>query len=132
MIKPHFTDNYLNAKLAAFGFTKKDKPSESRYIYRLKRHIIQESIYGVDIDASAIDIANDSDFGLSSAVYAATADDAIEIAKQLRTGQCFIQGGYFDLEAPFGGYKQSGNGREWGKEGLSEYLETKAIISPAT
>jgi type I restriction-modification system DNA methylase subunit len=57
VIKPHFTDNYLNAKLKEFQFTKKETPSESRYIYRLKRHIIQESIYGVDIDASAIDIA---------------------------------------------------------------------------
>jgi hypothetical protein len=57
VIKPHFTDKYLNSKLKEFGYTKKDKPSESRYIYRLKRHIIQESIYGVDIDASAIDIA---------------------------------------------------------------------------
>lgn len=101
--------------------------------------IAREEIFGpvlcilpYDSIASAIDIANDSDFGLSSAVYAATADDAIAIAKQLRTGQCFIQGGFFDLEAPFGGYKQSGNGREWGEEGLSEYLETKAIISPPT
>jgi 23S rRNA G2445 N2-methylase RlmL len=57
VIKPHFSDNYLNAKLKEFQFTKKEIPSESRYIYRLKRHIIQESIYGVDIDASAIDIA---------------------------------------------------------------------------
>jgi hypothetical protein len=57
VIKPHFTDNYLNTKLKEFGFSKKETPSESRYIYRLKRHIIQESIYGVDIDASAIDIA---------------------------------------------------------------------------
>lgn len=57
VIKPHFSDTYLNTKLKEFGFSKKDTPSESRYIYRLKRHIIQESIYGVDIDASAIDIA---------------------------------------------------------------------------
>ena len=57
VIKPHFTDSYLHGKLKEFGFSIKDKPSESRYIYRLKRHIIQESIYGVDIDASAIDIA---------------------------------------------------------------------------
>jgi len=57
VIKPHFSDNYLKAKLKEFQFTKKETPSESRYIYRLKRHIIQESIYGVDIDASAIDIA---------------------------------------------------------------------------
>jgi len=57
VIKPHFSDTYRNVKLKEFGFSKKDTPSESRYVYRLKRHIIQESIYGVDIDASAIDIA---------------------------------------------------------------------------
>ncbi|MFK5982728.1 MAG: N-6 DNA methylase, partial [Flavobacteriaceae bacterium] len=57
VIKPHFTDKYAKTKLKEFGFTTNVAPSESRYIYRLKRHIIQESIYGVDIDASAIDIA---------------------------------------------------------------------------
>ena len=57
VIKPHFTDKYANTKLKGFGFSTNVAPSESRYIYRLKRHIIQESIYGVDIDASAIDIA---------------------------------------------------------------------------
>ena len=57
VLKPHFSNNYLNAKLDEFGFQFKESVNESRYVYRLKRHIIQESIYGVDIDASAIDIA---------------------------------------------------------------------------
>ena len=57
VIKPHFSDNYLKTKLEKFGFKKDNQINESRYVYRLKRHIIQESIYGVDIDASAIDIA---------------------------------------------------------------------------
>ncbi len=57
VLKPHFSDNYLSEKLKAFSIPFKESYSESRYIYRLKRHIIQESIYGVDIDASAIDIA---------------------------------------------------------------------------
>ena len=47
---------------------------------------------------------------------------------KLKAGQCLIQGAYFNTDAPFGGYKQSGNGREWGAEGLHEYTETKAII----
>jgi hypothetical protein len=57
VLKPHFSDDYLGKKLKGFSIPFKESYSESRYIYRLKRHIIQESIYGVDIDASAIDIA---------------------------------------------------------------------------
>ncbi|MBK7812542.1 MAG: hypothetical protein IPI50_15180 [Saprospiraceae bacterium] len=57
VLKPHFSDVYLTKKLKDFGIEHRESVSESRYIYRLKRHIIQESIYGVDIDASAIDIA---------------------------------------------------------------------------
>lgn len=57
VLKPHLTYDYLSEKLKGFGFEHRESVSDSRYIYRLKRHIIQESIYGVDIDASAIDIA---------------------------------------------------------------------------
>ncbi|PUV22536.1 Eco57I restriction-modification methylase domain-containing protein [Sphingobacterium athyrii] len=57
VLKPHLSYNYLTEKLKSFGFEHRESVSDSRYIYRLKRHIIQESIYGVDIDASAIDIA---------------------------------------------------------------------------
>ncbi len=77
----------------------------------------------------AINMANDSEFGLSSAVWAKDKVEALKIAKKMQAGQCFIQGGYFTINAPFGGYKQSGNGREWAEHGLEEYLETKAIIS---
>jgi hypothetical protein len=57
VLKPHLSYDYLTEKLKGFGFTQRESISDSRYIYRLKRHIIQESIYGVDIDNSAIDIA---------------------------------------------------------------------------
>ena len=57
VLKPHLNYDYLTDKLKGFGFTQRESISDSRYIYRLKRHIIQESIYGVDIDSSAIDIA---------------------------------------------------------------------------
>jgi aldehyde dehydrogenase (NAD+) len=98
--------------------------------------IAREEIFGPvlciityrDIE-EAIAIANDSVYGLSSAVYAKDKTSALPIAKRMRAGQCYIQGGYFSMHAPFGGYKQSGNGREWGEHGLDEYLETKAIIS---
>lgn len=80
----------------------------------------------------AIAIANDSDYGLSGAVYAATESDACNIAAQLRTGMVHINGADLDFAAPFGGYKLSGNGREWGKFGLDDYLETKAVLGAIT
>lgn len=76
----------------------------------------------------ALRIANDTVYGLSSAVYAGNADEAKTIARRIRAGQCYIQGALFNTDAPFGGYKQSGNGREWGLHGLLEYTETKALI----
>ncbi len=79
----------------------------------------------------AISIANDSDFGLSAAVWAETDEHALHIAKRLQSGQVFINGGEFNYLAPFGGYKQSGNGREWGVDSMREFTETKAIQLPA-
>ena len=100
--------------------------------------IAKEEIFGpvlcilsYDNIEQAIQIANDTVFGLSSAVYAKNHDEAIVLAKQIRSGQCYIQGAYFNTDSPFGGYKQSGNGREWGIEGLKEYTETKAIVIPS-
>lgn len=100
-----------------------------------KMRIAQEEIFGPvlcmipyqTID-DAIEIANDSPFGLSSAVFAKDDSAAIKIAKRIRAGQCMINGGEFNYSAPFGGYKQSGNGREFTAMGVEEFLETKAII----
>jgi aldehyde dehydrogenase (NAD+) len=78
-------------------------------------------------EEEAVRIANDSPFGLSSAVWTASPQRSLELARQLRAGQCFVNGAAFNYRAPFGGYKQSGNGREWGEEGLAEFVETKAI-----
>ncbi len=97
--------------------------------------IAREEIFGPvlcllayeDID-QAVELANDSVYGLSSGVYAKDKAGAIAIARRLKAGQCYIQGSYFNLQAPFGGVKQSGNGREWGTEAMHEYIETKAII----
>jgi aldehyde dehydrogenase (NAD+) len=96
--------------------------------------IAREEIFGPvlcmipfgDID-DAIEIANDTPYGLSSAVFAKNKDAGLDIARQLRAGLCFVNGGDFNYEAPFGGYKQSGNGREFGDEGLAEYVEVKSI-----
>ncbi len=96
--------------------------------------IAQEEIFGpvlciipYDSEQEAIDIANDSVFGLSGAVVGGDKDHAIEVAKQIRTGQLSVNGGAFNVMAPFGGYKQSGNGRELGPHGLAEYIELKAL-----
>ncbi|MFJ4394861.1 aldehyde dehydrogenase family protein [Pseudomonas sp. NPDC089396] len=99
-----------------------------------RMRIAQEEIFGPVLclipyadEAEGIALANDSPFGLSSAVWAGSRDEALQLARQMRAGQCFVNGGAFNYQAPFGGYKQSGNGREWGEEGLGEFVETKAI-----
>jgi aldehyde dehydrogenase (NAD+) len=99
--------------------------------------IAQEEIFGpvlciipVDSDDEAIAVANDSPFGLSGAVWADTDERAVEAARRLQTGQVMVNGGRFNPLAPFGGYKTSGNGRELGRSGLDEFLETKAIQLP--
>ena len=75
----------------------------------------------------AVAIANDSEFGLGGYVSGQDVDTARELARKMRTGAIWINGG-FDFHAPFGGYKRSGNGREWGEYGFAEYLEVKAVI----
>ena len=96
--------------------------------------IAQEEVFGpvlVMIKYSTIDqaveIANDTPYGLASAVWAGDKDKATAIGRRIRAGQCAINGGDANHEAPFGGYKESGNGREFGEEGLHEYCEIKAL-----
>lgn len=79
-------------------------------------------------EAEAIALANDTDFGLSSGVWAQSKETQMRIARQLRAGQVKVNGPAFSFAAPFGGYKMSGNGREWGASGLIEYTEEKAIL----
>ena len=79
-----------------------------------------------DID-HAVEISNDSPFGLAAYVDGEDQAKCIKIAKKLRAGAVYVNGG-FAFNAPFGGYKRSGNGREWGPHGLEEYLETKSIL----
>lgn len=97
--------------------------------------IAREEIFGpvlailpYETEAEAIEIANDSPYGLSGYVQSGSVDHAIEVARQIRTGSVHINGSGPDFGAPLGGYKQSGNGREWGELGFEEFLETKAII----
>jgi len=96
--------------------------------------IAQEEIFGpvlsiipYDTEEEAIAIANDSSYGLAGGVWASTDEKAFEVARKIRAGQVEINGGAFNVVAPFGGYKQSGIGRELGKYGFEEFLEVKAI-----
>ena len=88
------------------------------------------SIIGYKDDDDAVSIANDTDYGLSGYV-SGEPEHAQAIARKLRTGNVHINGAGPDFSAPFGGYKQPGNGREWGIEGFEEFLETKAMMGAA-
>jgi aldehyde dehydrogenase (NAD+) len=85
------------------------------------------AIIGAKDEAEAIAIANDTPYGLAGYVSAGTVERARDVARKLRAGNVNLNGVPNERSAPFGGYKQSGNGREWGKYGLEEYLEAKAI-----
>ncbi len=99
-----------------------------------KMAIAQEEIFGpvlviipYDTEADALAMANDSPYGLAGGVWAGTPERALGVAKQLRTGQVDINGGRFNVLAPFGGYKKSGIGREIGPLALEEFFQLKSI-----
>jgi acyl-CoA reductase-like NAD-dependent aldehyde dehydrogenase len=96
--------------------------------------IAQEEIFGpvlsiipYDTEEEAIDIANDTIYGLAAGVWGGDQARAERVARKLRSGQVNVNGARASEPMPFGGYKQTGNGREWGKWGLEEYLEVKAL-----
>jgi aldehyde dehydrogenase (NAD+) len=97
--------------------------------------IAQEEIFGPVLvvipykdEAEAIRIANDTPFGLAAYVNSGDRDHAVKVAREIRAGMVHINMAFGDSKAPFGGMKQSGNGREWGKFGFDEYLEIKAVF----
>jgi aldehyde dehydrogenase (NAD+) len=89
------------------------------------------SILPYESEEQAIRMANDTVYGLSGYVQSGDLEHARRVAAQLRTGQVRLNGAGPDFAAPFGGYKQSGNGREWGEFGLDEFLEIKAVVGYA-
>jgi aldehyde dehydrogenase (NAD+) len=101
--------------------------------------VAQEEIFGPvlvviphDGDDDAVRIANESDYGLSGSVESGSLERAKAVAARIRTGTIAVNGGvWFSADAPFGGYKQSGIGREMGLAGFEEYLETKTVAEPA-
>ncbi len=99
--------------------------------------IAQEEIFGpvlavlpFDSEADAITIANNSVYGLAGAVWSSDVDHAMQVARRIRTGQVDINGARWNPLAPFGGYKLSGIGREYGEFGLEEYLQVKSVAQP--
>ena len=131
------------ARLVAGGMEKPDGYEKGYYVKPTvfadvtnDMTIAREEIFGpvlciikYEDEQQAIDIANDTEYGLAGYVQGELSH-AIEVGKQIRAGQVTINGGARGNAAPFGGYKSSGNGREHGRHGLDECLETKAIISP--
>jgi acyl-CoA reductase-like NAD-dependent aldehyde dehydrogenase len=96
--------------------------------------IAQEEIFGpvlsiipYDTEEEAVQIANDTIYGLAAAVSSGDVEKAKAVAKRIRAGQIDVNGGGFNINAPFGGFKQSGHGREAGKYGLEEFLEIKSL-----
>ncbi|MCB2114073.1 MAG: aldehyde dehydrogenase family protein [Parvularculaceae bacterium] len=99
--------------------------------------IAREEIFGPVLtiipykdEDDAVAIANDTPYGLSGYVYSGDINHARKVAKRIRAGNIHLNGAGVDATAPFGGYKQSGNGREWGTHGVEEFLETKAVLKP--
>ncbi|WP_156757793.1 aldehyde dehydrogenase family protein [Actinokineospora pegani] len=125
----------------AFGGTTDGLPTTGAYVpptifagVRSDMKIAQEEIFGPVLailpaadEDEAVEIANSTIYGLAGAVFSEDTDRALRVAKRLRTGQVDINGGSFNPGAPFGGYRQSGNGRELGKFGLEEFSEIKSI-----
>jgi acyl-CoA reductase-like NAD-dependent aldehyde dehydrogenase len=85
------------------------------------------SNFPYESDQEAIGCAHDSQYGLAGGVWAGTQERALHVAKQLRTGQVDINGGRFNVLAPFGGYKKSGIGREIGPLAIEEFFQLKSI-----
>lgn len=85
-------------------------------------------LIGYEDDDDAVRIANDTPYGLAGYVSAGDPERGRAIARRIRSGQVNLNGARPDFRVPFGGYKQSGNGREWGRHGLEEFLEVKAIL----
>lgn len=134
------------AKLVTGGGIPADAPKGGFYVQPTlfanvdnRMRIAQEEIFGPvlcviphDGDDDAVRIANDSIYGLSGGIASASQDRALAIARRIRTGTYAVNGAnYFAADTPFGGYKQSGIGREMGLEGFEEYLQTKSVAVPA-
>ena len=96
--------------------------------------VFQEEIFGPVLvltpfrdEAHAVELANATEYGLSGYVQSADVERARRVASRMRTGMVHLNGAPTDASAPFGGYRKSGNGREWGEFGLHDFIEIKVI-----
>ncbi|WP_436495093.1 aldehyde dehydrogenase family protein [Actinokineospora sp. HUAS TT18] len=129
------------AEGASLAYRASDLPERGAFVpptvfanVRADMRIAQEEIFGPVLsilpyadEDEAVSIANATIYGLAGAVFSGDQDRALAVAKRLRTGQVDVNGGAFNAVAPFGGYKQSGNGRELGRFGIDEFTEVKSI-----
>jgi aldehyde dehydrogenase (NAD+) len=97
--------------------------------------IAREEIFGPVLcilpyknEEEAIRIANDTPYGLAAYIWSGDLNRAARVGKRIRAGQVTINGAQGDMNTPFGGFKMSGNGREWGEHGLRDFLEVKAML----
>jgi len=133
------------ARVVAGGLNRDGLPATGYYVRPTvfadannDMRIAREEIFGpvltvirYDTEEQAIAIANDSPYGLHGAVWAGDLDHAVAVARRIKTGRVDVNGGELNLVAPFGGFKQSGNGRELGVHGLQDFTELKAVQFPA-
>lgn len=129
------------ARLVAGGPDASEFPADGHFVAPTvfagvdrRSALAQQEVFGPvlaiiphDGDADAVDIANDSEFGLDGAVWSADRERALAVARRIRTGSITINGGAFNPSSPFGGYKKSGYGREKGIHGLREFQQVKSI-----
>jgi aldehyde dehydrogenase (NAD+)/betaine-aldehyde dehydrogenase len=133
-------------RVIAGGRGRPDHVPEGGYFVRptvfsdvpVEHRLAQEEIFGpvlviqaCDTVADMVSVANSTRYGLTSAVWGADQDEAVAVGRQVRSGQVNVNGGMFNLHAPYGGFKESGNGREHGLEGLAEFTEVQSIQLPA-
>jgi aldehyde dehydrogenase (NAD+) len=123
--RPEGLDKGYYVKPTVFGNVKNDMTIAREEIFGPVL-----SILGYESVDEAIEIGNDTEYGLAGYVNGADLEQARKVARRIRAGQISINGGS-DMTAPFGGYKKSGNGREWGDFAFHEFLETKAILGYA-
>ncbi|MGC1254597.1 MAG: aldehyde dehydrogenase family protein [Candidatus Acidiferrales bacterium] len=135
-----------NAKLVVGGLGRPEGISQGYFVkptifteVRNDMTIAREEIFGpvlciipYDDEEDAVRIANDTSYGLSGYVASADGERARKVAKRIRSGNVHINGARLDFAGCFGGYKQSGNGREWSEAGLEEFLELKAVFGYAS
>jgi len=135
------------AKLVVGGPGAPELPEENRSGYFIRPTVFSEvtpemtiareeifgpvlSIQAYDDVEEAVQIANDTEYGLAAGVFGKDDESALEVAARLEAGMVTVNGGAMDILAPFGGYKQSGIGREFGRYGFEEFLEVKAVRLP--